>query len=312
MKIIKQITLSFVLNLYALVLCLGSILWIQGTALLLKISSSIVYFILPKNKQNPIFFIIPFNSYTQWKSYLQIIRSFIKASSFSETYQLFYYKFRKSNQKTHDDLPYFKFPKIKSEQEFYSSEQFMGIESLLHNKDLIFQEYSHAVQLQKPYINEAGNAHTDWNTIMLYANDQLNEKSKVHFPKTLEIIHQIPNIDYSMIMFSVLQADAHIPPHTGPFNAFLRVHLPIILPNDFKNCNLFVADKKTNWEQNELMIFDDSFIHSVKNKTNEIRIVLMLSIWKPDVQQELKNLIRKFIHLFYSSPSMQKWANDNQ
>lgn len=306
-----QSLVKLFLNFYSFFLCLGSIIWVKATAFFFYCISKVIFLIFKNNFYNGFYFIFPFNTFEQWKEYILILKSFIRQTSFSETFDVLYYKFRNNNKDKNIDLPYFKFPRIKSEQQFYDSKEFPGWEILINNKEEILSEYLKAKDFLKPYINEAGNPHYDWNTIMLYGNGQLIESIKPLFPITLGIISNLPDIDCSMVMFSVLKPGAIIPAHTGPFNSLLRVHLPLIIPEEAKSCTIQVGTEIRNWEEDKLLIFDDSFLHSVSNKTSDIRVILMMSVWKPDIPPHLKKSIAQFIKLFSTSPPLKKWMEDN-
>jgi len=40
------------------------------------------------------------------------------------------------------------------------------------------------------------------------------------------------------------------------------------------------------WKENELLIFDDSFVHSVKNEGKTPRTILLFDTWQPDLSLE--------------------------
>lgn len=311
MKSIFRIFLLISLNIYAFILCFGSLIWINATACLFYLISRFIFLVFKTNFYNGFYFIFPFQTFEQWKEYLSIIKSFIQLTSFSETYSMLYYKYRNWKQDATVDLPYFKFPDIKSTQIFYNPLEFPEWNNLVKNNVTILNEYLNAKINLKPYVNEAGLAHNDWNTIMLYGNGQLIEKIKPFFPETLNLINMLPDVEYSMIMFSVLVPGASIPSHTGPFNSFLRVHLPLVLPERTEFCTINVSTETRYWEKEELLIFDDSYLHSVSNNTTEVRVILMLSVWKPNIQPEIRKLILKFINLFNSSLPLKQWISDN-
>jgi aspartyl/asparaginyl beta-hydroxylase (cupin superfamily) len=47
------------------------------------------------------------------------------------------------------------------------------------------------------------------------------------------------------------------------------------------------------WQENKVILFDDSFEHEVVNPTNEERVVLLVDIWHPDLNEKERELIRK-------------------
>lgn len=42
------------------------------------------------------------------------------------------------------------------------------------------------------------------------------------------------------------------------------------------------------WEEGKVMIFDDSFEHEVWHNGSEIRLILILDVWHPDLTTEQK------------------------
>ena len=60
-------------------------------------------------------------------------------------------------------------------------------------------------------------------------------------------------------------------PHTGPTNARLRLHLGLVVPEDYKNVNLTVAEQTRYWEEGKVLTFDDSFEHSVMHHGEHYR-----------------------------------------
>ena len=102
----------------------------------------------------------------------------------------------------------------------------------------------------------------------------------------------------------------HISKHHGPTNKKLRVHLPLIVPNDDddgtnkdgdtdtttksikKSCRLRVGDDIINVTEGKCYIFDDSLEHEAWNDhSNQARIVLIFDIWHPDLtKKEIKFL----------------------
>jgi aspartate beta-hydroxylase len=82
------------------------------------------------------------------------------------------------------------------------------------------------------------------------------------------------------VFFSRLEPGAHIPPHTGMLNSRLICHLPLIVP---PGCWLRVGNEVREWEEGKLLIFDDSIEHEARNPTDEVRIVLIFDIWRPEL-----------------------------
>ncbi len=98
---------------------------------------------------------------------------------------------------------------------------------------------------------------------------------------------------YGNTMFSVLHSNSVIEPHTGPCNFRLRCHLPLIAPSGFK---VRVATETREWTRGELLVFDDSCVHSVwyegAGSGVEPRVVLIFDIWHPELRTNEIDMLR--------------------
>jgi beta-hydroxylase len=85
-------------------------------------------------------------------------------------------------------------------------------------------------------------------------------------------------------IFSVLLPGTRVQPHTASHNLRLMAHLGLQIPQSKdaeQSCYLQVADQKLFWETGKVLVFDDSYEHSVVNDSNEIRAILLLRFWHP-------------------------------
>jgi aspartyl/asparaginyl beta-hydroxylase (cupin superfamily) len=76
--------------------------------------------------------------------------------------------------------------------------------------------------------------------------------------------------------------------HFGPTNLRLRVHLPLEVPcgSTLETCGMVVANEERGWESGKAIVFDDSFIHSTWNWTDETRSVLLFDVWHPQLARD--------------------------
>jgi aspartyl/asparaginyl beta-hydroxylase (cupin superfamily) len=56
-------------------------------------------------------------------------------------------------------------------------------------------------------------------------------------------------------------------------------------------CGLRVGNEVRPWREGELLIFDDSIEHEAWNRSNEIRVVLLFDIWRPELSQDERTLL---------------------
>lgn len=75
-----------------------------------------------------------------------------------------------------------------------------------------------------------------------------------------------------------------LPPHHGVSNIKLTVHLPVELPG--AGCSITVGGETRQWREDDFLIFDDAFLHSAENRTDQgpaaqPRTVLIFDVWHP-------------------------------
>lgn len=136
----------------------------------------------------------------------------------------------------------------------------------------------------------------NWSAIDLYRDGEINSKAAKEFPRTLEIIEQLPTYGIDdqpfEVFFSLLQPGWSIDDHFGLSNHSLTCHIGLEIPDD---CYIEVAHQQRCWQQGELLAFDDSYLHSAHNKSSQRRIVLIFSIWHPSLNsQERADVQRAF------------------
>ncbi|MFT6408593.1 MAG: tetratricopeptide (TPR) repeat protein [Arenicella sp.] len=205
---------------------------------------------------------------------------------------------------------------------FYPAKEFVWAEQLNHNCNKIKKELKQAMQQQlaldslRPYLNENFASHTNlaelansnnWLAIDLFKNGELNTDIAPLFSETLATLDGLPiyRLDENPfeVFFSFLKPSQSIAPHFGQSNHALTVHLPLEIPAD---CYLKVGTEERSWQQDEVLIFDDSFLHSAHNNSQQTRVVLIFSIWHPDLSKDEKEAVRQ------SFKARQLWTLERQ
>lgn len=155
-----------------------------------------------------------------------------------------------------------------------------------------------------PYLDESYKAQgfdtlagsKNWTALNIFKDGKANNSLLSLMPKTASVLDKIPlyKVDEQPfeVFFSLLKAGQHIQPHFGQSNHSLTVHLPIIVP---QGGYLTVAGEEVAWQKGKAIIFDDSFIHEAINPSEEDRVVLIFSIWHPDLSEvEQKAILASF------------------
>lgn len=114
-----------------------------------------------------------------------------------------------------------------------------------------------------------------WEIYTLVAKQRPFKMHCKHLPETAALLEQVPNLYNAG--FSVLGPGTHITPHVGYTDDVLRYHLGLIVPGD---CAIRVGDETYAWKEGESMIFDDMVEHEAWNKSDQLRVILILDILK--------------------------------
>ena len=97
-------------------------------------------------------------------------------------------------------------------------------------------------------------------------------------PKTCALLRQVPSVKAAM--FTSLPPGAHLPMHRDPFAGSLRYHLGLITPNS-DDCRIFVDGIEKSWRDGEDLMFDETYIHTAENRTDQPRVILFCDVERP-------------------------------
>jgi beta-hydroxylase len=97
-------------------------------------------------------------------------------------------------------------------------------------------------------------------------------------PRTVEILKGIPEINGAM--FSLLPANSILSRHLDPVASSLRLHMGLATPNR-DECWIDVDGTKYSWRDGEILLFDETFLHHVRNDTEDFRLLLMCDVRRP-------------------------------
>lgn len=126
----------------------------------------------------------------------------------------------------------------------------------------------------------------DWKQFTLFARGKKNVKNCEKTPFTCKLIEVFPEARFctrGQVKFSVLHPGTHVWPHCGPTNCRLRAHLGLqVAPG---KTSIRVGEEVRSWSEGGWLIFDDSFEHEVWHKGSDIRLVLIVDIWHPDLNE---------------------------
>lgn len=126
-------------------------------------------------------------------------------------------------------------------------------------------------------------------------------------PETWRAVSRIPGLRTAM--FSILEPGKHLPPHRGPYNGVLRLHLGLRVPEPRERTGIRVGSDVCYWEEGRALIFDDAYEHEAWNDTSGSRAVLFIDFSKPlDFPANLLNWV--LLRLARFTPFLREGAEN--
>ena len=136
----------------------------------------------------------------------------------------------------------------------------------------------HEVSKSETYISGTVDPDKSWRVFMLLWVAGGVGANQARCPQTTALLRQVPGV--LQAFFSILDAGKSIPAHDGPYVGYLRYHLALKVPNA-NPPSMRVKDKVHTWAEGHSILFDDSWNHEVTNKSNEVRVVLIVDVLRP-------------------------------
>ena len=189
--------------------------------------------------------------------------------------------------------------------QFYEREVFPWLERLESATDAIEAELRAVLEEDsdafRPYFQAEKDVPTDveklarhagWKAFFLWKDGKPVAGNVARCPRTMEAMSGLPLTSIPNrtpnILFSMLAPGQRIEPHNGFLNCRLIGHLPLIAP---AGCSLRVGNETRYWERGKAWLFDDSIEHEAHNPTDQVRVILLFEIWRPELSAEERRLV---------------------
>jgi beta-hydroxylase len=215
------------------------------------------------------------------KARLPVLRQFVNHSALFAPYNALMYLFSAVPSKPYLDRS--KFPEL---------------DVLKDNWQVIREEAMHL--FEEGYIRAAENNNDagfgsffkkGWKRFYLKWYDKPLPSANLLCPNTVALLGRIPNVRGAM--FALLPGDSHLNPHRDPFAGSLRYHLGLSTPNS-NDCRIFVDGQVYAWRDGDDVMFDETYVHWVKNETDKSRVILFCDIERP-LSNRLMTRINRWI-----------------
>ncbi len=136
----------------------------------------------------------------------------------------------------------------------------------------------------------------DWRVFIMKAYGVTQDKNLQRVPTVAAILDEAPEVMSATLSF--LAPGKHIPEHRGPFRAILRFHLMLSMPCDDSGipaCVMNIDGVPYRLGDGESLLWDDTYRHEVWNRSDQVRIALLLDVWRRDMPADIALLSRAIL-----------------
>jgi aspartate beta-hydroxylase len=142
----------------------------------------------------------------------------------------------------------------------------------------------------------SANDQRDWRMLVVKAYGVPFEANAAKAPRLAQIVAQCPDVLTASLSF--LAPYKHVPPHRGPFRGVIRYYLPLSVPpaeDGLPGSTLTIDGRDYRLGDGEALLWDDTFVHEVRNRANDVRIALLLDVRRRGLPRHLEWLTRVLI-----------------
>ncbi|KAL3913809.1 MAG: hypothetical protein SGILL_006346 [Bacillariaceae sp.] len=133
--------------------------------------------------------------------------------------------------------------------------------------------------------DDASSYGTGWKTLVLMNRGQWDPVNANLFPKTAKAVHK-SGVPATEVFFASMAGPSEIMTHTDFTNFVLTSHLALDIPCSGENkCRLTVGGETNQWINGNVYVFDTSLLHDAINESDNMRYILMVRLWHPDLTQ---------------------------
>jgi beta-hydroxylase len=130
-----------------------------------------------------------------------------------------------------------------------------------------------------------------WKRFYLKWYDDVLPSAAELCPKTVELVKSIPSVNAAL--FALLPGNSKLGAHRDPFAGSIRYHLGLMTPNS-DQCRIYIDGTPYSWRDGQDVLFDETYIHSVKNETDQVRVILFCDVARP-MRTWFAQLVNSFV-----------------
>jgi len=148
-------------------------------------------------------------------------------------------------------------------------------------------------ELMKEQADISANDGRDWRMFIMRAYGIDVPDNLACCPTIAGLIENQPEVMSCALSF--LAPGKHVPKHRGPFRGILRFHLILAMPRTPSGdvaAVLEIDGKPYRLADGDCLLWDDTFPHEVWNKSDEVRVALLLDVWRRAMPYDMEVLSR--------------------
>lgn len=174
---------------------------------------------------------------------------------------------------------------------------FPDLEPLQKNWEIIREEARNLyqeghIQVSKNYNDLAFNTFfkRGWKRFYLKWYGDFFPSARDLCPRTVELVKSIPSVNAAL--FTLMPGKSKLGEHRDPFAGSLRYHLGLMTPNS-DDCRIYIDGTPYSWRDGQAIMFDETYVHSVDNATDQDRIILFCDVTRP-IRNPIVRAINRF------------------
>jgi len=146
----------------------------------------------------------------------------------------------------------------------------------------IYAEFAELQRMELPEHIKGGSVEGTWQAYHLLEEGAWHERNCALCPLTTALLQSLPVCSSALgyAYFSVLGPGAAVAPHHGASNAKLRGHLSLAAG---PGAVIQVGELARQWQEGTALMFDDTYLHAVRNGEQRERVVLLVDLWHPEL-----------------------------
>ena len=117
-----------------------------------------------------------------------------------------------------------------------------------------------------------------WSRFYLHWYGYTHQSARRLCPRTVDLLRRVPSIHGAM--FAFLPAGGQLTRHADPMAVSLRYHLGLATPNS-DACFIDVDGRTLSWRDGQVLMFDETYLHYVRNDSDRDRLILMCDVKRP-------------------------------